>query len=62
MITSTLMYENIKMILIILIMRDHDTFSEATLLIDAFETIFLNLPQFQNQICLEQLPKQFSVW
>ena len=40
MITSTLMYENIKMILIILIMRDHDTFSEATLLIDAFKTSF----------------------
>ena len=46
----------------ILIMRNRDTFSVATLLIDAFETIFLNLPQFQNQICLEQLPKQFSVW
>ena len=34
--------------LIILIMRDHDTFSEATLLIDAFKTIFLNLPHFRR--------------
>ena len=35
-----------KMILVILIMRDHDTLSEATLLIDAFKTIYLNLPHF----------------
>ena len=40
------------MILIILIMRDHDTFSEAILLIDAIQTIYLNLPQFLKLILL----------
>ena len=48
MITSTLTYKNMKMILMILIMRDHDTFSEATLLTDAFKTIVLYLPQFRR--------------